>query len=451
MIGAAIKRKEDPRFITGEGKYTADVQLMGMACMMVLRSPHAHARITRIDASRALQRPDVLKVLTGPEVIQHCKTQFLTIGEAGGTKPKSSWPMAAELATYVGEPVAAVLATSIDAATDAVEMIDVDYEPLPAVVDMEKAAEEGSPLVHEDLDTNVCIDASRTVGDPDRAFREADGVVSLRLEQPRLVPNPMEPRAVVASYEPGTGNLTLWLSTQAPHLERSSVSEILGFPENKLRIIAADVGGGFGCKMDTYPETIVAAILSMQLARPVKWVESRQEHFISTVQGHGELQYVEAGYKKDGTLLGMRLRYYNDMGAYCWGSAPNVVESFATSGAQGAYKVKNLAWTTYGLYTNKVPVGPYRGYGQHATAYFVERVMDLIARDLKMDPVEVRLKNFISRDEFPYQTPTGGVYDSGDYEAVLSPNPPKDTDGRREGSGRGWVRELQGRWPGLLG
>lgn len=298
MIGAAIKRKEDPRFITGEGKYTADVQLMGMACMMVLRSPHAHARITRIDASRALQRPDVLKVLTGPEVIQHCKTQFLTIGEAGGTKPKSSWPMAAELATYVGEPVAAVLATSIDAATDAVEMIDVDYEPLPAVVDMEKAAEEGSPLVHEDLDTNVCIDASRTVGDPDRAFREADGVVSLRLEQPRLVPNPMEPRAVVASYEPGTGNLTLWLSTQAPHLERSSVSEILGFPENKLRIIAADVGGGFGCKMDTYPETIVAAILSMQLARPVKWVESRQEHFISTVQGHGELQYVEAGYKK---------------------------------------------------------------------------------------------------------------------------------------------------------
>jgi carbon-monoxide dehydrogenase large subunit len=368
LIGAAVKRKEDPRLITGEGKYTSDVQLSGMTYMAVLRSPHAHAHIRRIDAARALQQPGVLAVLTGQEVEQHCQMQFRLAGVREGMNTKSRWPMATEVAKYAGEPVAAVLATSSGRAQDALEMIDVDYESLPAVMDLEKAVEGGAPLVHEDLGTNLCVEFSGRAGDPDRAFREADGVVSARLVQPRLIPSPLEPRAVVASYERGTGNMTLWLSTQAPHLERSSVVDVLGFPENKLRVIAVDVGGGFGCKIDTYPETILAAHLSMQLARPVKWVEDRQEHFLCTSHGRGEVQYVEAAYLQDGTLSGLRLRYYTDLGAYCNGGSHAVVGMLTPSGATGVYRVRDVAWTTYGVYTNKVPVGPYRGYGQHATA-----------------------------------------------------------------------------------
>jgi len=346
MIGAAVKRKEDPRLITGEGKYTGDVQLSGMTYMAVLRSPHAHAHIRRIDAARALQQPGVLAVLTGQEVEQHCQRQFRLAGVRDGMHTKSRWPMATAVAKYAGEPVAAVLATSSGRAQDALAMIDVEYESLPAVMDLEQAVEGGAPLVHEDLGTNLCVECSGMAGDPDRAFREADGVVSARLVQPRLIPNPLEPRAVVASYEQGTGHLTLWLSTQAPHLERSAVVDVLGFPENKLRVIAVDVGGGFGCKIDTYPETILAAHLSRQLARPVKWVEDRQEHFLCTSHGRGEVQYVEAAYRHDGTLSGLRLRYYTDLGAYCNGGSHAVVGLLTPSGATGVYRVRNVAWTT---------------------------------------------------------------------------------------------------------
>ena len=315
--------------------------------------------------------------------------------------------------------MAAVAATSREAARDALELVQVDWEPLPSVVDIEKAVQAGSPLVHEDLGTNVCVESSRVCGDPDRAFREASGVVSLRLEQPRMVPNAMETRAVVASYERGSGNLTLWISSQGAHRERDALAEVLDFPENKMRVIAPDVGGGFGAKIDLYPETIIATLLSMQLAQPVKWIQDRQEDFISTSHGRGEVQYVEAAYQSDGTLTGLRIRYYTDLGAYCNGGSHNVVQNLGTSGPQGTYRVSDIGWTSYGVYTNKVPIGPYRGYGQHATAYFVERVMDLIARELSMDPADVRRKNFIPKEAFPYRSPTGQEYDSGDYEAAL--------------------------------
>ena len=213
--------------------------------------------------------------------------------------------------------------------------------------------------------------------------------------------------------------MTLWLSTQTPHLERSFVAQVLGFPENKLRIVSKDVGGGFGCKIDTYPETIIASILAMQVARPVKWVEDRQEHFVSTIHGRGQVQYVDAAYSKDGILLGMRLRFYTDLGAYSSGGTHLVAAVSTPAGAVGVYKIQNLAWTASGVFTNKVPVGPYRGYGQHATAYLIERIMDLIARELAMDPVEIRRKNFIPADAFPYLTPLGREFDSGDYAAAF--------------------------------
>ena len=266
------------------------------------------------------------------------------------------------------------------------ERIHVEYAPLPAIVDLEKAAEPGSPLVHEDLGNNVSVLCSGTAGDPESAFREADGVVSARIVMPRLIPNPMESRAVVASYERGTGNMTMWLSTQAPHLERTVVAQMLDLPENKIRILSRDVGGGFGCKIDTYPETVIAAIMAMQHGRPVKWVEDRQEHFLATIHGRGEVQHVEAAYKNDGTLTGLKWRYYTDLGAYSNGGTHSVVEVLTPSGVQGAYHVRNLEWTGHGVFTNKVPVGPYRGYGHHAPAYVIERVMDLIARKVGYGP-----------------------------------------------------------------
>ena len=420
MVGSSVKRKEDPRLVMGEGKFTADVQLKGMVHMSVLRSPHAHARILRIDTAQALQHPQVLAVLTGAEVERLCQTEFPLAGVKEGMKAKGRWPMAADVVRYVGEPVAAVAATSLEAALDALEMIEVDYQPLTPVVDMEQAAKPGTQLVHDDLGTNIAVEGTRSVGDPDGAFQAADGVVSLRLTQPRLIPNPMESRAVVASYERGSGNMTMWLTSQGPHFERAIIAEVLGFPEHKLRIISIDVGGGFGCKIDGYAESVIAPLFSMQLNRPVKWSEDRQEHFLSTIHGRGELQYVEAAYKNDGTLLGLRIQYFTDLGAYCIGGSHAVVDALTPSGGQGVYKVRNIAWTTYGVYTHKVPVGPYRGYGQHATSYFLERVMDLIARRLGLDPVAVRRANFISPDAFPYRNPIGGEYDSGDYETALN-------------------------------
>jgi carbon-monoxide dehydrogenase large subunit len=400
MVGASVKRKEDPRLIMGEGKFTGDVQLKGMVHMAVLRSPHAHAHalIRRIDTAAALGRPEVLAVMTGDQAKERCQCEFPLAGVKDWMKVKSRWPMAIDIARYVGEPVAAVVANTAEAALDALELIDVEYQVLPPAVDLEQAGQPGSPLVHEDLGTNICVDSTRVVGDPDAAFQAADGVVSLRLTQRRLIPNPMEPRAVVASYEQGTGNLTMWVTSQGPHFERSMIAQVLGFPEHKLRVIAIDVGGGFGCKLDGYSEAVLAPLFSMQLHRPVKWAEDRQEHFLSTIHGRGEVQYVDAAYKNDGTLLALRIKYITDLGAYCVGGSHAVVDILTPSGGQGVYKVRNLSWTSHGIFTNKVPVGPYRGYGQHATSYFLERTMDLIAGKLGLDPITVRRTNFITAD-----------------------------------------------------
>ena len=418
MVGASVRRVEDPRLVTGQGKYTDDVDLRGMLYMAVLRSPHAHARILRLDAAGARAHSDVRAVLTGDEVRQRCGP-LPVVFTRSGIKTTTRWPIVTDIVRYVGEPVAAVVAASRAAARDAADLIEVEYERLPPVVDVEAAAEAGSSLVHEDLGTNLCVDSSKSVGDPERAFREADGVVSARFEEPRIVLNPMEARAVVASYDRGTRHLTIWDTTQEPHKDRGEIAEVLGIPESRIRVIAQDVGGGFGCKISAYPEVHLAAMFAMDLGAPVKWVEEREEHFISTTQGRGEVQYAEAAYRRDGTLLALRIRYYTDLGAYSHGTAHTVVDTLTPSGAVGPYRVRDLEWTTYGVYTNKVPVGPYRGYGRHATALIGERVMDLIARELNMDPAEVRRLNFLSPDQFPYRSPTGLEYDSGDYAAAL--------------------------------
>lgn len=419
LIGAAVRRKEDFRLIQGAGRYAGDGRLRDMAVMAVLRSPYARARIRGVDTVAAGGAPGVFAVLSGAELNAMCQSQLPLAGVREYMNAVSRWPMAADAVRYEGEPVAVVAAADAYAARDALELVAVDYEPLPAVIDLERALDADAPLVHEDLGTNLCVEGSRSVGDPAAAFAAADGVISLRLVEPRLAPNPLEPRAVTAAYDRGVGELTLWLSTQAPHTERRAVAGVLGLAESRVRVLSRDVGGGFGAKIDTYPETIIAAALAMRLNRPVQWVEERQEEFTSTIHGRGEIQYVEAAYRKDGVLLALRTRYYTDLGAYCFGGTHAVAETLTPSGGAGAYTVAHLEWSVYGVYTNKMSVGPYRGYGQHATAYAAERVMDSIAARLGLDPAEVRRRNLIPAGAFPYRTPTGRVHDSGDYHRGL--------------------------------
>ena len=419
MVGASVRRKEDFRLIQGEGRYAGDVQLLEAVEMAVLRSPHAHARILGIDMEAARSLPGVLSVIEGREFNALCQAQLPLAGVREHMKAVSRWPMAADIAKYEGEPVAVVVAENAYVARDALDFISVDYEPLRPVVDAEQGLENHAPLVHETLGTNLCVTSSHSVGDPSAAFAEADGVLSFRLVEPRLVPNAMEPRAVTASYERGVNELTLWLSTQAPHMERRAVAGVLGIPENKIRVLSRDVGGGFGAKIDTYPETVIAAAMSMRLNRIVRWVEERQEEFTSTIHGRGEVQYVQAAYRNDGRLVGLKTIYYTDLGAYCFGGTHGVAETLTPSGAAGAYTVGNLEWTVYGVYTNKMSVGPYRGYGQHATAYAAERVMEGIAQAVGLDPAEVRRRNLIPTDAFPFRTPTGRLHDSGDYHRGL--------------------------------
>ena len=419
MVGLSVRRKEDFRLIQGEGFYAGDIQPRDAVEMAVLRSPHAHARIRGIDVATATELPRVLAIVTGSEFNGLCHEQLPLAGVREHMKAVSRWPMAADTAKYEGEPVAVVVAENAYVARDAMELIEVDYEPLPAVVDPELGLDDGAPIIHEELGTNLCVTSTRSVGDPDAAFAEADGVLSFRLVEPRLVPNSMEPRAVTASYNRGVGEVTLWLSTQAPHMERRAVARVLGMAENRIRVLSRDVGGGFGAKIDTYPETIMAAALAMRLNRPVRWVEERQEEFTSTIHGRGEVQYVTAAYRNDGKLLALRTEYYTDLGAYSFGGTHGVAETLTPSGAAGAYTVENLEWTVFGVYTNKMTVGPYRGYGQHATAYAAERVMDGIAQALGLDPAEVRRRNLIPADDFPFRTPTGRLHDSGDYHQGL--------------------------------
>ena len=419
MIGAPIKRKEDPRLITGQGKFTDDVYPRGAVHMAVLRSPHAHARILSIDTAKAKVHPGVVAVITGEELNARCLATFRLFGVREGMNARSRWPMAGDIARYLGEPVAAVVATNLGAAWDATELIEVAYEPLPVVVDMEQAMQGDSPLVHSDLGTNVAVHFSNEVGDIAQAFQEAHGAVKARLIEPRLVPNSMEGRAVVADYDGGAGNLEIWVSTQSPHFERDNVATMLGIPHSRVRIYSQDVGGGFGAKVDTYSETIMASVLSKDVGRPVKWVEQRREHFTTTVHGRGEIQYVEGAYDSNGMLTALKVDYYTDMGSYCRGPSQSVVGGLTPLGIQGPYQVRNVAWNSYGIYTNKVPVGPYRGYGQHASSYVAERVMDLIANELDLDPAEIRRRNLIPASALPYRAPTGLTYDSGDYHATL--------------------------------
>jgi aerobic carbon-monoxide dehydrogenase large subunit len=418
LVGARVKRREDPRLITGNATYVDDVRLPGLLHMAVLRSPYAHARITRLDVSRAKALAGVSEVISGRE-IKNLSGQMLIGHPLPGQKETVRWPLAIDRVRHVGEPVAAVLASDPYVARDALDLIDVVYEPLPAVADVEKAMEEGSPRVHDEFENNLAYHSPLSSGDAERALKDADVTVSQRMVEQRLAPTPMEPRGVVANYNKGDETLTVWNSTQIPHLLKSVLSVMVSVPEQKVHVIAPEVGGGFGCKANLYPEDVLACALSIKTGSPVKWIETRREAMVATIHGRDHVAYVELGAKRDGTLVGMKLRVLAAMGAYeqlFTTTIPTLTALMAT----GCYKIPNVAVDVYGVFTNTTPTAAYRGAGRPEATYYIERAMDMLADKLGMDPVELRRKNFPQPSEFPFNTPTGLTYDSGDYEKALN-------------------------------
>ena len=417
LVGTKVKRREDPRLVQGLSHYVDDLRMADVMQVALLRSPHAHARINGIDTSAAAALPGVVSVVTGADIGDSVGS--VPCAAANPTLRTPPHPVLAQgEVRYVGEPVAAVVAEDSYTARDAIDLIEVDYEPLPAVSDLEKALEPGSPLVHSQWDSNQAFTFECGTGDMDKARAEADVIVKQKFIHQRLAPISVETRGVVARYFPGEDELTVWSSTQIPHLLRAMLALVLGFPEHRIRIIAPEVGGGFGCKLNVYREEALLAHLAMKLKGTVKWIEGRRENIQATIHGRGQVGTVEAAVKKDGTILGVTYDSLLDTGAYHQLLTPGMPPLTGLM-ISGSYKIPTLKFTSTGGFTNKVATDAYRGAGRPEATLVIERTMDLIARELDMDPVEVRRKNFAQPDDFPLQVATGLAYDSGNYQAAL--------------------------------
>ena len=420
-LGQSLKRAEDPRLITGQGSFVDDINLPGMLHVAVLRSIHAHALINSVDTAAARSSPGVALVLTSKDIAGVLRDVPSGDGIYDDKVEHIEAPQHPVLARnkvcYVGQPVAMVVAETSYQARDALELIQVDYEMLPPVVDTINAANEPGIPIHEETGTNVGIRVRHSGGDLDSAFAQADRIVSGSYHVQRLAPSPMENRGVAADFQAQEGMLTVWDSTQRPHGVRNYLSQILDLPENQVRVLASDVGGGFGEKGCMFPEEIAVPYLSKTLGRPVKWVEDRQENMVS-FHGRGHTAEVEAAVTNDGVILGVRVRIYVDLGAYFYLSTP-AAPTLASERLVGPYKTPAMSVDVLGGITNKAPTGAYRGAGGPEAAFCMERTVDLIAQELGMDPADVRRKNLIGPDAFPYHTPTGVTYDSGDYEKVF--------------------------------
>jgi len=420
--GQALKRFEDPRLVTGMGVFVDDVKLPGMLYASFLRSPHAHARIRAIDASEARSMPGVVAVLIGEDiagVLTKIPPRVLEEWEMDELQAPGLPTLAQGKVFFVGQTVAVVVAETRHLARDAVDMIAVEYEPLPAVLDPLQAASEGSTPLHEEIGTNVIMRKfhDRQGSGLDDAFTQADRVIRQQYNVQRLAPLPLETRGCVAHYQPEDDRLTVWASTQSPHRYRRMLADALDRPQDTVRVIAPDVGGGYGEKGGLFPEDIAVGYLSVALGRPINWVADRQENML-TFHGRGHIADVEVAVTNDGTILGLRLRNVVDGGAFA-GNSTTTPPYTSSHRIMGPYKTPAARVEVLGVATNKGPTGAYRGAGGPESAFCMERTMDLVARDLGMDPVEVRRKNFISPDAFPYQTATGLTYDSGDYGKSL--------------------------------
>ncbi len=416
LVGKAMRRQEDPRLITGSATYVDDIQMPGMHHACILRSPHGAANIKSVDISAALAHPGVAAVYVGKD------TEKVGPVPCGASLPGLRVPhhyiLAIDRVYFIGHPVAVVVATDKYIARDAVDLIEVEYETLQAVTDPEKAIAAGAPPVHPEWPDNVAFNYHQEGGDVDAAFAAAEVVVKQRITSQRLIPSSMETRGVVADYNTGDKALTIWSSTQIPHLMRTLVAQMLGAPEHKVRVVTPEVGGGFGSKLNVYAEEALMGFVAMKLGHPVKWIESRRENCMCTIHGRGHVDYFEVAAKKDGTILGIKLKLIQDLGAYHQLLTP-AIPTLSVLMMPGLYRCQNVRADIVGAFTNAVPTDAYRGAGRPEATHGIERMVDILAAELNMDPAEIRLKNFIHNDEFPYATGTGLSYDSGNYAAPL--------------------------------
>jgi len=416
-FGKPMKRVEDPRLIKGIATYVDDITLPGMLHAAVLRSPYAHARINNIKADAAKASPGVVGVFTGADVNDKCGLVPCASPMPDSKIPKHS-VLASDRVYFVGHPVAVVVAVDRYAARDALDFVEVDYDPLPVVSDPEKALEKDSPLTHPEFRTNVAFTWSVANGGLDAAFKRAHRVIKQRMIHQRLTPMAIEPRGCVASWHAGEGTLTLYTSTQIPHLVRTLLPGMISVPENRIRIVAPEVGGAFGSKLNLYAEEALCSHLAQRLGAPVKWIESRRENAAATIHGRDQIGEYEVAVKKDGTLLAIKSKTLADIGAYCQLNTP-AIPTLTGLMLTGCYKCKAMRMDVVGVYTHKMATDAYRGAGRPEATYVIERLMDIIADELKLDPVKVRLKNFPKPTEFPFDTLTGLTYDSGNYQGAL--------------------------------
>ncbi len=420
-FGSSIRRREDPRLITGNATYTDDILLPGMLHAAMLRSPYAHARIRSINTTGAANANGVAAVFTAPDTDGELQlTPCAWLLPDSDLKIADYHCIAKDFVRYVGDIVAVVVAETSYQAQDALDLIEVDYEPLPAVSEPRKASAEGAPQIHEEIEGNQAFHWTVTGGeDINAALESADIVVKERIVQQRLIPNAMEPRAALASYVQVTGELTLWNTTQNPHIVRFLCSLVTGIPEDRLRVIAPEVGGGFGSKIAVYPADFVTVFCSKKLGVPVKWVESRSENYQATTHGRDHVQEVELAATRDGKITGLRATVWAGMGAYLSTAAPGIPTILHGLMLSGVYDIPAIHEDVYGIYTNTTPVEAYRGAGRPEATFMLERLVDALATKLSMDPAEVRRRNFIPPFEDGHNVVTGLTYDSGNYPKIL--------------------------------
>lgn len=423
IFGEPIRRAEDPRLLTGHGRFVDDIDRPGQLHAAFVRSPHAHARVRSIDTSAARRMDGVIAVWTYADIGPCQRRMPLLIPHPDLTHPYTRFALARDEVNHVGEPVAMVIAASRYLAEDAAEAVVVDWEELPPVVDIERAVQPGHPLVHHDLGTNVAAHYVGIVGDPDAAFAQAAHVFRERLVIERSASMPIEPRAILAEWDDATGVLEVWDSTQAPIVIRNALAALFQLAPTQVRVVAPDVGGGFGGKIMVYPEEVLVPWAALTLRRPVKWTEDRTEHFLGTNHERLQIHEAEIAVDAEGRILAVRDRFLHDTGAYTpYGI---IVPIITACQLPGPYKVRNYHVEFRAVYSNTVPVSPYRGAGRPHACFVMERLMDRVADELGLDRADVRRRNFIQPDEFPYdvglifQDGAPTRYDSGNYPAML--------------------------------
>jgi aerobic carbon-monoxide dehydrogenase large subunit len=423
-VGGGLLRKEDPELLTGQGRFVDDIALPGMLWLSFVRSPVAHANLARVDIDAAKDMPGVVAVFTGQDLADEWAAampcgwpiadRVMPDEPTADARVPDHWPVAKDRVRYMGEIVAVVAADSREHAADAVEAVEVDYDELPVVTDMEAALADDAPVIHEAFGDNRSYTWNLTNGEVDRVFAEAPVVVKERYYHPRLIPNPIEPRGVVVQPVPAQGELTIWSSTQIPHILRTLMALVMGIHEAKIRVIAPDVGGGFGSKLNFYAEEGIAVAVARRLGQPVKWIEERTEGYLATIHGRDVIQDMEIAATEEGKTLGFRVKLLADMGAYWMLNTPGI----PILGAwlyHGVYDAQAYQFECTGVFTNKTPTDAYRGAGRPEATYAVERAMDALARRVGKDPAEIRELNFIPPFDQATEVASGLAFDSGNY------------------------------------